>query len=91
MDESGRDGEDCSNKVTSGRRVAGAIRFLVNARNLQLECARVLHETFLVPILVYGSKTMLWKEKERFRIRVVQMDTLREFLGIRKMYRVPNA
>ena len=27
--------------------VAGAIRCLVNARELQLECARVLHETLL--------------------------------------------
>ena len=30
----------------------GAIRSLVNARGLQLECARVLHETLLVPVLV---------------------------------------
>ena len=30
---------ECSRKVPSGRRVAGAIRSLVNARNLQLECA----------------------------------------------------
>ena len=31
-------------KVASERRVAGAIRSLVNARSLQLQCARVLHE-----------------------------------------------
>ena len=30
-----------------------------------LECARVLHETLLVPVLMYGSETMIWKEKER--------------------------
>ena len=41
----------CRRKVASGRRVAGAIRTLVNARNLQLECARVLHETLLLPVL----------------------------------------
>ena len=47
--------------MESGRRVAGAIRFLVNVRGLQLECARVLHETLLVPFLIYGSETMiLW-------------------------------
>ena len=33
-----------SSKVTSGRRVAGALRSLVNGRGLQLECARILHE-----------------------------------------------
>ena len=39
LDESGTDGAECSRKVASGRRVAGAIRSLVNARDLQLECA----------------------------------------------------
>ena len=51
----------------------------------------VLHETLLVPVLMYGSETMLWLEKERFRIRAVQMDNLRGLLGIRRMDRVPNA
>ena len=34
LDESGTDGAECS-----GMRVAGPIRSLVNARDLQLECA----------------------------------------------------
>ena len=75
---------------TSGRRVAGAIRSLVNARDLQIECARVLHETLLAPVLMYGSETMLWKE-ERSRIKAVQMDNLRGLLGIRRMDTVLNA
>ena len=54
-----------------GERVAGAIRSLVNAWDLQLESTRVLHETLLVPIFMYGSKTMLWKDKERSRIMAV--------------------
>ena len=33
---------------------------------------------------------MAWKEKERSRIRAVQMDNLRSLLGIRRMARVPN-
>ena len=77
-------------KVASGKRGGGAIRSQVNATDLQLECTRVLHETLLVPVLTYGSETMLWKE-ERYRIRAVQMDNLRGFLGIRRMNRVPNA
>ena len=51
----------------------------------------VLHETLLVPVLMHGSETMLWKEKEKSRIKDVQMDNLRGFFGIRKMDRVPNA
>ena len=47
-------------KNVVGRRVAGAIRSLVNARGLQLDCARVLHESLLVPVLMYGSDTMIF-------------------------------
>ena len=55
------------------RNVAGTIRSLVNARDLlQLDCASVLHETLLVPIFMYGSETILYKEKEN--PRTVQMD-----------------
>ena len=34
LDESGTDEPKCSSKVAGGRRVAGAIRSLVNARSL---------------------------------------------------------
>ena len=58
---------------------------------MQLKCARVLHETCLVPVLTYGSETMLWKEKQRSKIRDVQMDSLRGLLGIRRMDSFSNA
>ena len=41
------------------------------ARDLQIECARVLHETLLLPVLTYSSETMLWKDEERSRIGAV--------------------
>ena len=44
-----------------------------------------------MPVLLYGSETMLWKEKERSRVRTVQIDNLRGLLGIRRMDRVSNA
>ena len=91
LDKSGTDEAECSRKLACGRRGAGAIRSLVNARYLQIECAKVLHETLLVPILTYGSETILWEEKERSRIRAVQMDNLGGLLGIRRMDRIPNA
>ena len=59
--------------------------------DLQVECARVLHKTLLVPVLIYGNETMLWREKGRSRVRAVQMDNLIGLLGIRRMDRVPNA
>ena len=89
LDKSGTDGAECNRKMASWRRVAGAIRSLVSARDLHRECTRVLHETFLVPFLMYDSETMLWKE--RFRIKAMEMDNPRGLLGIRKMDRVPKA
>ena len=59
------------------RNVRGAIRSLVNARDLELQCATVLLETLVIPVLIDERETMLWKETERSRIRVVQMDNLR--------------
>ena len=50
-----------------------------------------MHETLLVPVHMYDSETMVWKEKERSRIRAVEMDNLIGLLGIRRMDRVPNA
>ena len=44
-----------------------------------------------MPLLTYGSKTKIWREKERSRIRAVQMDNFRGLLGIRRMDKVPNA
>ena len=46
-------------KIASGRKVAGAIRSMVNARDQQFECAMVLHEALVVPVLLYGSDTMI--------------------------------
>ena len=82
-------------RVIGRWRVGGGLQVLiksiVNARNLQLKCARVLHETLHEPVLMYDSETMIWKEREQSRIRTVQIDNLRGLLGIRRMDRVPNA
>ena len=40
LDELGTDGAACSRKLVSGR-VAGAIKSLVDARDLQFECGRL--------------------------------------------------
>ena len=91
LNESGTDGVECRKKVVNGKKVAGTIRFLVNDRDLQLDCARVLLESLLAYVLVYGSETMIWKEKESSRIRAVEMNNLRRLLGNRRKDRVPNA
>ena len=71
--------------MVSERKISGAIIFLVNTRSLRFECARVLYDSMLVSILLYGNETMVWREKERSRIRAVQMDNLLGLLGNRRM------
>ena len=51
LDLSGTDETECCRTVVSRRRVAGAIRSLVNDIGLQVDCARVLHGSFLVLFL----------------------------------------
>ena len=46
-------------KVVRGKKVTGVIRSLINAKSLQLECTRVLHQDLLGRLLMYGSKTMV--------------------------------
>ena len=62
LDESETDGAERNRKVVSERRVASAIRSLVNARNLQLESARVLHETLFLPVLTYDRDNAMERE-----------------------------
>ena len=80
----------CRRKVANRRRVSGAIRTLVNDRGLQFECARILHETFLVPVLMYDGETMIWKEKEKFmslwRMDRVPNARIMEFCGVMKEF-----
>ena len=53
-----------SRKVASWRRITCLFRSLVNARDLQLECARVFHEALLLPVLMYGSEIVVEGEGE---------------------------
>ena len=48
-----------------------------------------MHKKMLVPVLMYGSETMLWKEKIS-RVRAVLMDNLMGFLGVRRLDKIPN-
>ena len=63
LDESVIDKTEFCRKVEKGRRVPDVIRSLVNAADLKLKYARLFNETFFVSILMYGNKTLIWKEK----------------------------
>src|SRR5678816_433561 len=90
LDEKGTDDVECSRKVVNGRKVAGAIKSLVNVKGLSLECARVSHEGMMLPVLLYSSETMVWNKKYRSKVQCVQMDNLRGVLGVRRIDKIRN-
>ena len=75
MDEAGTVGAECNRKVTNERMVAGAIRYLVNARDLKIEWARILYETLLVPVLTYGSDTMFGMKRRALELGLCRWTT----------------
>ena len=64
LDESGTDEAECSRKVVSLRKVAGAIRSVGHTRSLLLESTRDFHESLLVPVITSGCYTMIWRKKD---------------------------
>ena len=62
LKESCIDIAECHRKVVSGKKVLGAIRYLVDARGVQLHDARVLFKALFVLLLPYGSDTSMWRE-----------------------------
>ena len=87
LDEPGTDEAERRKKQASGRSVTCANSSLVIARSLQLECARVSHESLLVPVVTYGSEKIIWRGGGRRDLGL----GLYSLLGIRRMDKVPNA
>ena len=58
---------------------------------MQIECARVLHESLLLRLFLRMVVRLILREKERSKIRDVQMDNFKGLPGIRRMDKVPNA
>ena len=59
--------------------------------SVEFECAKVMDDDdLLVPVLIYENETVVWREKERPKIRAVQMDNIRGLSCIRRIDRMQN-
>ena len=65
-------------------RFVGAIRGLVNVSIMQPKCASVLRKGLVVAVLMYGSEAVVWKEKERSKIRAVYIDYLKKLVRFKE-------
>ena len=62
----------------------------MDVKRLSLECASVLRDGKLLPVLMYSSKTMVWNKRYRSKVQCVQMDNLRGVLGVRRIDKMRN-
>ena len=76
FDEKRTNYAECSRKVVNGRKAACAIRSLVNAKGLSLDCTRVLHEDMWLSVLMYSRETILWNKRDRSKMQSVQKNNL---------------
>ena len=75
-------------------RVEGGLQVLLGLWLMLGVCSLSVLESCIklfVPVLMYSSESMIWREKKRSRIWAVQVDNLIGLLGIRRMDKVPNA
>ena len=83
LEESGTDADKCCRKVRSGRKDSGTIRswLILGVCSFSVRRCCMQHCIFLL----YDGEIMIWREKKRFRIRAVQMESLKGLLGIKRM------
>lgn len=73
------------------RKIVGAIKSLVNANKLSLECTRVLDKGMLLLVLIYSSTTMVWNVMYRSKMQSVQMNNIWGWgLGLRRIDKMRN-
>ena len=64
LDISSTDETVSCRKEVDERKTPCAIRFVVNATALRLQCAVALCKMLFLPVLLYDSETMIWREME---------------------------
>lgn len=65
VNDKGTDVDKCEKKVMKESKVAGEIKALVDTKEFNWECVKVLHESMLISFQMYGNKIReIKKEKE---------------------------
>ena len=74
-DKSGTDEEEFSRKVASGRRVGGTIRSLVNAKDLQFECAESCMKYCLYLFLCMAVRQCYGRKRREVKLELYRWTT----------------
>ena len=88
-DESGEDGVECFRKE-SGRKFVNIIRSIVNGSGLTSVCRDTAYRSYSFLFFNVWKRDCGMGEKERARIKAVEMHKLRGLLGIRIIEILPK-
>lgn len=80
--------DEIKSKVVHSCKAVGSTMEIVNTTGLSLNFARFLPEDMLVQTLVCVVVILVWKEKEKLRIRSVQMNNLKEMIEVIRNERI---
>ncbi|GBP69668.1 hypothetical protein EVAR_49920_1 [Eumeta japonica] len=69
-------------KVNVENKVNGALLAIMNSKSVSKQDNFPLHNGVLIPTLVYGSESWVWRKKNESRIDMVEMRSLRNMCGV---------
>ena len=72
-------------RAVQGRKVIGSLGRMMRERTVSSEVKKGLRDGIIVPTLTYASETWVWNERQRSRIRAVEISFLRSACGVSRM------
>jgi hypothetical protein len=86
----GRDTKDICHRVTQARKIIGALNGVWWSKNITRNQKKMIYNSMVKSVLIYGDKTWALYEDDRRRINVTEIDTLRRSARISKLDRKMN-
>ncbi len=72
-------------EAVQGRKVVGSLGHMIKGGTVSMEVKKGLRGGTIVPTITYASETWVWNERQRSRIRAVEMSYLRSTCGVWRM------
>ncbi|KAM3959351.1 LOW QUALITY PROTEIN: uncharacterized protein ACR2FA_006652 [Aphomia sociella] len=84
------DDANIERRVKVGNAVNGAVHYFLCSQNVFKKARLAVHNSVLIPTLMYGSESWVWQKRHESRINAVEIHSLRSMSGIKLSDRVRN-
>jgi len=88
--KNGRDTKNICHRVTQARKIIGPLNGVWWSKNITRNRKKMIHNSMVKSVLIYGAETWSLYEDDRRRINVTEMDALRRSARISKLDRKTN-